>query len=90
MIRTVWATLLHIYQPPGWDEKIVRKVARESYIPLFRILKKNPQIKITLNINGSLTEQLAQYKLNEIITNIKLLAGREQIEFTGSAMYHTV
>lgn len=90
MIRTVWANLLHIYQPPGWDEKIVKKVARESYAPLFRILKKNPQIKITLNINGSLTEQLAQYKLNEILANIKLLAKRKQIEFTGSAMYHTI
>jgi predicted glycosyl hydrolase (DUF1957 family) len=90
MIRTVWANLLHIYQPPGWDVKIIKKVARESYIPLFRILKKHPQIKVTLNINGSLTEQLAEHKLNEILENIKLLAKRKQIEFTGSAMYHTI
>ncbi|MFA6392101.1 MAG: hypothetical protein WCW66_05145 [Patescibacteria group bacterium] len=90
MIKTVWANLLHIYQPPGWDVKIIKKVARESYLPVFRILKKHPQIRITLNINGSLTEQLSEHKLGEIIRLIKLLAERKQIEFTGSAMYHTI
>ena len=49
------------------DVKIIKKVARESYIPLFRILKKHAQIKVTLNINGSLTKQLAEHKLNEIL-----------------------
>jgi alpha-amylase/alpha-mannosidase (GH57 family) len=90
MIKTVWANLLHIYQPPGWDQKIIKKVARESYLPVFRILKKRPQIKITLNINGSLTEQLSEHGLTEIIGLIKLLAKRRQIEFTGSAIYHTI
>ncbi len=86
----IWANLLHIYQPPHWDKKIIKRVANESYRPILRFLKNHRQIKITLNINGALTEQLPKVGLKDIIRDLIFLARRGQIEFTGSAKYHVI
>ncbi|MDZ7798830.1 MAG: hypothetical protein U5L76_04435 [Patescibacteria group bacterium] len=86
----IWSNLLHIYQPPNWDKKIIKKVAKESYQPILNILEKNPAIKITLNINASLTEQLVACGYKNIINQIKNLAQKEQIEFTHSAKFHLI
>lgn len=87
----IWAVLLHIYQPPDWDIKVIRKVARESYRPILSILKNSPRVHITLNICGSLTEQLAKHsEFKDVLKDIGNLAKKGQIEFTGSAKYHTL
>jgi len=85
-----WANFFHIYQPPNWSPRIIRKVANESYRPIINILKNNPKIKITLNISGSLTEQLYELGLRDIIKNFSILAEKKQIEFTGTAIYHPI
>jgi len=54
------------------------------------VLQSSPGAKITLNISAILTEQLARYGLNDVISGLKKLAERGQIEFTGSAMYHPI
>ena len=86
----LWMNFLHIYQPPGQDPAIIRKVANESYRPVLNFLIGHPQIKITLNICGSLTEQLFQYNLTDVLDKIKVLAERKQIELVGSAKYHPI
>ncbi|MCL5263989.1 MAG: hypothetical protein M1343_02135 [Chloroflexi bacterium] len=85
-----WANFLHIYQPPTQTEEIVRKVTDESYRKLVDVLDQFPSAKITLNINGSLTEQLARYRLIDVIQGFRRLAERGQVEFTGSAIYHPI
>ncbi len=85
-----WANILHIYQPPHWPAATVRKVARESYRPLMRILKRHPEIRITLNCAGSLSEQLRALKYHDIIRDIRQLARQGQIELLGSALYHPI
>ncbi len=86
-----WANFFHIYQPPRWPLTVVSKVARESYRPLVKFLLLHPQIKITLNISGSLTEQLAARRtFSDIVTGIRTLLERGQIELTDSAMYHAI
>jgi len=85
-----WANFLHIYQPPTQTEEIVRKVADECYRNLVSILEKCGKGKLTLNISGILTEQLAKYGYSDIIDGLGRLAERGQIEFTGSAMYHPI
>lgn len=90
MPQIIYSVFLHIYQPPGWDKKIIEKVANESYRPLIKILKARPEIKISLNINASLTEQLKKHRFEDIIQDLKTLASRGQIEFTGSAKYHVI
>lgn len=84
----IWANLLHVYQPPHWDARVIDRVVRESYRPILAILDRNPRVRITLNMNGSLTEQLIRLGYTDIITAIRTLAERGQIEFTGSAKYH--
>jgi alpha-amylase/alpha-mannosidase (GH57 family) len=83
-----FAFLLHIYQPPVQIPPVIRQITRESYIPILETLKKYPQAKITLNINGTLTEQLHDFGYDQIIQSITSLASNKQIEFTGSAKFH--
>ncbi len=85
-----WAILLHIYQPPHWDPRIIGRVVEESYRPILDILSQNPRVRLTLNINASLTEQLAALGYQDVIDRIKALAEAGQIEFTGSAKYHPI
>jgi hypothetical protein len=85
-----WANFLHIYQPPTQTEQIVRKVTSEAYRVLVRVLRASPNARITLNISAVLTQQLARYSLNDVITGLRELAERGQIEFVGSAVYHPI
>ena len=88
---TVYFSLLfHIYQPPIQIAPVIKQISNECYRPLIRSLKTYPNAKITLNINATLTEQLDDYGLNDIITGLSLLAYNGQIEFTGSSKYHAL
>ena len=83
-----WAMLLHIYQPPFQSYEILKKVDDESYSKLFDVFLRFPSSKLTLNINGILTEFLYNYQLFETIEKIKKLAENGQLRFTGSGKYH--
>ncbi len=85
-----WAQLLHLYQPPHQSNAVLQRVARESYIPIINILEQHPRAKITLNICGSLTEQLVSLGLKQVIDRLGALLRRGQVEFTGSAKYHVI
>jgi alpha-amylase/alpha-mannosidase (GH57 family) len=80
--------LFHIYQPPTQIPPVIKKVVNESYRPIIDTLKNHPESKITLNINGTLTEQLNDYGYTDIIDGIATLASKRQIEFTGSGKFH--
>lgn len=85
-----WANFFHIYQPPEWNEDIIRRAANEAYWPLIRILQRHPKVKVTLNITGALTEQLLELGLEDIMASFRSLLERGQIEFVDSAMYHPI
>ncbi len=85
-----WANLLHVYQPPGWSPAVITRVVKESYRPLFSFLRAHPGIRLTLNISGSLTEQLARSRHRSVLLGIRELVARQHIELTGSAMYHAI
>lgn len=88
--KLYWANVLHIYQPPTQTEWIVRKVTREAYHRLVRGLEQTPKAKITLNICGSLTEQLVKYGHEDVVKDLAELAKKGQVEFIGSAAYHPI
>lgn len=88
--KQVWANFLHIYQPPTQFPAILKKIVSESYEELVKVLQNNPRAKVTLNINGSLTEQLVREGFQGLISEIGTLAEKGQIEFTGSAKYHPI
>src|SRR5207247_6121356 len=85
-----WANFLHIYQPPTQIREITEKVTRESYRPIVQLLLAHPRGRITLNINGVLTEQLARWGGEDVLAALRTLAERGQIEFTGSAKFHPI
>jgi len=80
--------LFHIYQPPVQIAPVVKQIVNESYRPIVEALKSHPEAKITLNINGTLTEQLHDFGYDDLIEGITTLASRGQIEFTSSAKFH--
>lgn len=85
-----WINFLHIYQPIDQSKEILKKVVNESYRPLFKGFLNIKNIKINLNINGSLTELLAREGYNDVIMAIKKLAETGRLEFTESAKYHAL
>ena len=86
----IWSSFLHIYQPPWQTKEMTKKIAKQSYWRIVHILEKHPQAKITLNINGTLTEQLAANGEMPLLRALGTLAKRGQIEFVGSAKYHAI
>lgn len=80
--------LLHIYQPSTQFFEITKKAVEVSYQPILNLLEKYPQTRITLDICGSLTEQLESMEYHDVLEKISNLGKRRQIEFVGSAKYH--
>ncbi|MBI4499314.1 MAG: hypothetical protein HY689_15620 [Chloroflexi bacterium] len=85
-----WANFLHLYQPPTQSEAVTRRITDECYRTLVALLRAAPQARVTLNISGCLTEQLARWDGADVIAGLRELAEDGRVEFTGSAMYHAI
>lgn len=85
-----WIEFLHIYQPPNQDKGVLDQVVTESYNHIIWLLTKYSNFKITLNISGSLLEQLNGNGYTKLIKDIKLLIKKGKIELVGSAMFHPI
>jgi alpha-amylase/alpha-mannosidase (GH57 family) len=85
-----WAMLLHFYQPPTQVHSMLDKVSDEAYRPLIAVLKANPNARLSVNINGCLTEMLAEHGKLDILQGLDELVQQKQIEFTGSGKYHPI
>jgi len=83
-----WVNFLHIYQPLSQSNEILKRVVNESYRPLFKGFLTIPGIKINLNINAGLTENLWKKGYEDVIKMIKTLAKDGKLEFTESSRYH--
>lgn len=90
MANIYWASLLHFYQPPIQIPEVLRKVVDESYRPLIELFRQQPQARVTININGVLTEMLYESGYQDVIDGLRELAERGQAEFVGSAKYHAI
>lgn len=82
------ALFLHIYQPPTQDITFTREVVRQSYSQFTKVLKNSSRGKLTLNVVGSLSEQLADLGFSELFDSWSGLAGEGRLEFTATAAYH--
>ncbi len=83
-----WSIVLHFYQPPNQDKRIVKQIVEESYRPLIKGLLRTRRGKLTINISGTLTEQLMRYGYHDVTDGFRTLAERGTIELLGSAKYH--
>jgi alpha-amylase/alpha-mannosidase (GH57 family) len=85
-----WAQLFHFYQPALQLPAVLKKVCNESYEPLIDVFRNNPHARATVNIQGATLEMLHDYGHDEVITGMRELAEKGQIEFTGSGKYHPI
>ena len=85
-----WAQLLHFYQPPTQVPSVLAKICDESYRPLISVLDDYPNARITININGVLTDMLMDCGHTDVIEDLRGLAEKGQLEFTGTGKYHPI
>ncbi len=85
-----WAPVFHFYQPPTQFPAILKKICDKSYRPLIALLGEFEHARATVNINGSLTEMLADSGHHDVIEGLRALAAAGRIEFVESAMYHPI
>jgi len=83
-----WAPFFHFYQPAEQQKDILEAVVVECYRPLFKYFAENDNVKITINVGGSLLELFDKYKYYDLIDYLRVAAEKGHIEFTGSAKYH--
>ncbi|MHA1227516.1 MAG: hypothetical protein ACTSPV_12290 [Candidatus Hodarchaeales archaeon] len=81
--------VLHAYQPPTQDPVILDRIVNNCYLPVTNLLLEDPELKITLNTNASLSEQL-EAKYQNLIENLCDLAKNNQVEFLESGAYHPI
>lgn len=78
----------------GADNRaIVRKVADKSYLPtnqlLLKLLKDNPDFKISLSITGTVIEQLVSYA-PEVLESFQELIATGKVEIVGETYHHSL
>ncbi len=83
-----WANFLHIYQPADQQADILEAIVAQSYRPIFSNILKNPNVRLTLNVNGALMELFDKYGYQDIIETLQKAGEEGKIEFTSSAKYH--
>ncbi len=86
--KLYWANLLHFYQPPDQDRAILERVVNESYHPVLRIFEQLPSAKATINIQACLIELLIKTGFGKIVSRMKDLADKGQIEFMITPRFH--
>lgn len=82
--------LLHMYQPPTQDIKVLKKINDECYQPLFRIIQQYENARFCLNINGVLVDMLYEFGLGETMDLIKDLVKQKKIEIVGTGKFHPI
>ena len=85
-----FSLLLHMYQPPTQDIKVLKKINDECYQPLFRIIQQYENAQFCLNINGVLVDMLYEFGLGETMDLIKDLVKQKKIEIVGSGKFHPI
>jgi len=82
--------LLHMYQPPTQDIKVLKKINDECYQPLFRIIQQYENAQFCLNINGVLVDMLYEFGLGETMDLIKDLVKQKKIEIVSTGKFHPI
>ena len=85
-----WINFLHLYQPPTQTKEMVDRIVSESYALLPRLMRRYPQLRLTVNVSGSLLELLETDGYSPLLEEYRMLAAEGRIELVGSAMYHPI
>jgi alpha-amylase/alpha-mannosidase (GH57 family) len=85
-----WANLLHFYQPYGQKREIIDAIVAQCYRPVALGILEHDQARLTINFTGVLLDELVKYGHQDVIELYAEAARRGQIEFVGSAKFHTI
>ena len=81
------------YFDDGTNENIMRRIAKESYLPtnllLLKLIKKYPHIHITFSISGVALTQMEKYA-PALIESFRMLAATGSVEFLAETYYHSL
>ena len=88
-IKPAVSVVCHAYQPHNQKKEVLDRIVNNCYLPVAKMLENNPEIKITLNFNASLSE-LLQDEYSNVIERYAGLAKNGQIEFMESGAYHPI
>jgi hypothetical protein len=85
-----WAPFLHAYQPPWQEVNVLLQIYEECYKTLLQMMERHENIKITLNIQGGLLNQIAELNVEEAHLTTQKLIRTNKVELVGSAKYHPI
>ena len=75
------------------NETILKKVAEKSYLPtneyLLKLLKDNPEFKLSLSITGTVLEQLEKWS-PETLKSFQELVGTGRVEIVAETYHHSL
>jgi alpha-amylase len=81
------------YFNEGLDESIIRRVAKDCYIPanklLLDLIREFPQMKITFSLSGVVIEQLQKYAPHAL-ASFRDLVQTGAVEILGETYYHSL
>ena len=81
------------YEDPTSNERILKKVAEKSYLPtnarLLKLLKANPEFKLSLSITGTVIEQLEKWS-PKALQSFKELCSTGQVEIVAETYHHSL
>jgi alpha-amylase len=92
------AAVKHDYFDADFDdqtsnERILKKVAEKSYLPankqLLKLLKENPQFKLSLSITGTVIEQLERWS-PEALASFQKLTDTGRVEIVAETYHHSL
>lgn len=83
-----WAPVLHFYQPPTQAPGLTDWINQTCYQPLLDLLLKHEDIRLTVNISGSLLLQLHDLGATDTISKMKTLINSGQLEVLSTPSYH--
>lgn len=86
----LWINFLHFYQPATLDKEIIVEAINKSYLRIINALKKNKDVKFTINIQACLLEKFIELGYQNIVDDLQILIKRGQIEIVGSAAFHPI
>ena len=81
------------YDDDASNERIAHKVAEKSYLPtnahLLRLLKENPEFKLSLSITGTVIEQLEKWA-PEALKSFQELTATGRVEIVAETYHHSL
>ncbi len=81
------------YFDDGLNQIIIRRVAKDCYLPanflLLKLIQKYPNIRITFSISGSALKQLEVFA-PAVVESFQMLAATGAVEFLSETYYHSL